>query len=62
MDSTWLPDDPNGQFVTGRYLPPLPPADARIPPSMPRGAQANGRRQYSQQRRRYGATLVSRIR
>jgi hypothetical protein len=42
--STWLLDGPDGQFATGRYLPPLQLADARIPPSVPRGAQADGRR------------------
>ena len=60
--STWLLDGPDGHLTFGRYLPPLALADVRIPLSVPWSAQANGRRRYSQQRRRYGATLRSRIR
>jgi hypothetical protein len=56
--STWLLDGPYGHFAFGRYLPPLALADVGIPRSVPRSAQADGRRR----RRRYGATLLSTIR
>jgi broad specificity phosphatase PhoE len=60
--STWLLDGPDGHFAVGRYLPPLQLADARTPPSVPRDGQANGPHLAGQQRRRHGATPLSRIR
>ena len=60
--STWLLDGPDGHFAFGRYLPPLALADVGIPRSVPRSVEADGRRRYSQRRRRYGATLQSTIR
>jgi hypothetical protein len=60
--STWLLDGADGHFAVGRYLPPLQLADARTPPSVPWDVQANGPRHAGQQRRRHGATPLSRIR
>jgi hypothetical protein len=60
--STWLLDGPDGHFAVGRYLPPLQLADARTPPSVPWDVQANGLHLAGQQRRRHGATPLSRIR
>jgi len=60
--SAWLLDGPDRHFAFGRYLPPLALADVEIPLSVPRSVQADGRRRYSQRRRRYGATLQSTIR
>jgi hypothetical protein len=60
--STWLLDGADGHFAVGRYLPPLQLADARTPPSVPWDMQANGTHHAGQQRRRHGATPLSRIR
>jgi hypothetical protein len=40
--STWLLDGAGGRFRFGRYLPPLPLADALISASAPGGMPTNG--------------------